>query len=713
MPDFATWRSPEGEAALKTIVAAKIPIWKDGLREQQVQPILHILDGRDVILCTATGDGKSAVFTVPIICHMAVNEAPTDFPKFRGIRARPVGVVITPTKGLARNIVETLSKYNIPALAFDRENIIQAAIQRRNLVDEVDSCSFRVVCVDPEHLKSPAWFKIFDAPTFQQNLLFVCVEEAHVVREWLIFRHSYGYIGQFLRGRLRPDISVFGLSATLESGTPTTEVCQSLGFRDFTLFRFSNEHRDIQFVIQPLKHAITSHCYPQILPYLNTGRKVVVYVPSLEISTRLYIYLLRLDGSGRAGRRVRQYNALCHPDFNSETLRLMETNSHLQIIIATVALANGVHCSTIQDVLSIGMPKTLSQTEQQGSRAARLPDTTRRMVIFVQKSDITQAKKFHACQFHFLFFVSVALTERSNMDPAKAGILVETTCFNAARNRIWKNEPLKETDRDCVVANRPLPCSLCAQRANISVTFSSRTSPHPAFPTPPVASKRSPVSPALKVKKKERVIAIKLLAGFGTQIFRKEIYSEAHSRRMKSWFFPSSLQEKLADSVLRLATSADLSTILEAQGWPFRTSPHRDELWLTVTKRRTEIHVARAAEVPRPRKGRAQPKVTEVQEMEDIVSPAVELVEPAAPAHPTTRRTRALRVPVASPPASRASSPPPLPTAQSSSSQRKRALEDVTNERVAKTCTVDKRTLKELEAEFGPVRTSYRRERAR
>ncbi|KAF8146061.1 P-loop containing nucleoside triphosphate hydrolase protein, partial [Mycena galopus ATCC 62051] len=224
--------------------------------------------------------------------------------------------------------------------------------QRRNLINDVSSCSFRVVCVDPEHLKSPSWFKIFDAPMFQQNLLFVCIEEAHVVREWLTFCHSYGYIGQFLRGRLRPDISVFGLSATLEPGAATTEAY-------------------IQFVIQPLKHAITSRSYPQLLPYLNTGRKAVIYVPSLEISTRVYIYLLRLDGSGLAGRRMRQYNALCHPDFNSETLRLMETDSHLQIIIATVALANGVHCSTIQDVLSIGMPKTLSQTEQQGGRAAR------------------------------------------------------------------------------------------------------------------------------------------------------------------------------------------------------------------------------------------------------------------------------------------------------------------------------------------------------
>ncbi|KAJ7207764.1 hypothetical protein B0H12DRAFT_1243083 [Mycena haematopus] len=519
MAELATWRSPEGQETLKSIVAAKIPVWKDGLRERQVQPILHILDGQDVILCTATGDGKSALFT-----------------EFAG---KPVGVIITPTKGLARNIVETLSNHGISAIAYDRENIVHAASQRRNLIEEVSSCDFRVVCVDPEHLKSPSWFKIFDAPKFQQNLIFVSVEEAHVVREWLIFRHS--------------------------------------------------------------------RSYPQLLPYLNTGRKVVVYVPSLEISTRIYIYLLRLDGSARVGRRVRQYNALCHPDFNSETLRLMETDSQLEIIIATVALANGVHCSTIQDVLSVGMPKTLSQTEQQGGRAARLPAAAASTFPnSIPPSNPLQGRK------------NKSKSAPENMDPAKAAILVETTCLNAARNRVWKNEPLNDTDRDCIAANRPLPCSLCALRANISVTFPSRTSSHPAFPIPPTASKRSPVPRAMKVKKKEHLIAVERLAAFGTQIFQNEIYSEVYPRRPKSWFFPPSLQETLADSVLRIANSADLDAILGAHGWPFRTSSHRDDLWLTVTKIQTAIRVARAAEVPRPRKGRAQPK----QRQRHILLPA-------------------------------------------------------------------------------------------
>ncbi|KAJ7923302.1 hypothetical protein B0H13DRAFT_2403863 [Mycena leptocephala] len=217
MPNYASWMSPEGHTVLKAIVSSEIPAWKDGLRERQIQPILRILDGQDVFLCTATGDGKS----------------------FRRSCKNLVGVVITPTKGLGRNIVDTLAKYNISAVAYDRETIIAAASTHRDLPEEIASCLYGIVCIDPEHLKSPTWRKIFDALTSQENLVFVGVEEGHLVREWVSYRQPYSYIGQFLRGRLPPDVSVFGLSVTLEPGIPTTDICQSLGFRNFHLFRMA------------------------------------------------------------------------------------------------------------------------------------------------------------------------------------------------------------------------------------------------------------------------------------------------------------------------------------------------------------------------------------------------------------------------------------------------------------------------------------------
>ncbi|KAJ7627262.1 hypothetical protein FB45DRAFT_749306 [Roridomyces roridus] len=99
-----SWNSNEGIAALTSVVSARIPSWTTGLREWQIEPILRILDSEDVLLCTATGAGKSALFIVPILCHLEVAAHPELYPK-SPVRKHPLGMVVTPTKGLARNLV--------------------------------------------------------------------------------------------------------------------------------------------------------------------------------------------------------------------------------------------------------------------------------------------------------------------------------------------------------------------------------------------------------------------------------------------------------------------------------------------------------------------------------------------------------------------------------------------------------------------------------
>ena len=53
---------------------------------------------------TATGDGKSAAFFVLLMVHDEILENPELCPRFKP-RDHAVGIVVTPTKGLASNIV--------------------------------------------------------------------------------------------------------------------------------------------------------------------------------------------------------------------------------------------------------------------------------------------------------------------------------------------------------------------------------------------------------------------------------------------------------------------------------------------------------------------------------------------------------------------------------------------------------------------------------
>jgi hypothetical protein len=149
----------------------------------------------------------------------------------------PVGLVVTPTKGLASKMVRLfaimhlriliqqcqvteLARYNIPAFAYTSENIASTRRSGRNIVEEIASClKYRVIFVDPEHLNSDEWRKIAESDTFSRNQIFACAEETHLIIHWgASFRKEFKNIGAFFRGRLNSNISVFALSATLPPG---------------------------------------------------------------------------------------------------------------------------------------------------------------------------------------------------------------------------------------------------------------------------------------------------------------------------------------------------------------------------------------------------------------------------------------------------------------------------------------------------------------
>ncbi|KAJ7444316.1 hypothetical protein FB451DRAFT_1000544, partial [Mycena latifolia] len=102
------WKDLGGRNALKTIVKKVIPEWKDGLRPVQEDVVTLILNGEDVLSCTATGDRKSAAFSVPILALNEYNNNRHLYPPNLRTHVDPVGIVVTPTKGLANNIVGTI-----------------------------------------------------------------------------------------------------------------------------------------------------------------------------------------------------------------------------------------------------------------------------------------------------------------------------------------------------------------------------------------------------------------------------------------------------------------------------------------------------------------------------------------------------------------------------------------------------------------------------
>jgi hypothetical protein len=57
------WQDPNSRATIIKIIKKL----DEGLHMWQLDLVVQILDAKDILCCTATGDGKSALFATPII----------------------------------------------------------------------------------------------------------------------------------------------------------------------------------------------------------------------------------------------------------------------------------------------------------------------------------------------------------------------------------------------------------------------------------------------------------------------------------------------------------------------------------------------------------------------------------------------------------------------------------------------------------------------
>jgi hypothetical protein len=116
----------------------------------------------------------------------------------------PLGLVVTPTKGLSANIVsfhncrkfvfltvwlafkvKELENLRMSALAYCKKTMTEARKAGHKLAIDIKECKrWGIVCIDPEHLRDSEWREITEWHVFRSNVIFGCVDEAHIIKEW-------------------------------------------------------------------------------------------------------------------------------------------------------------------------------------------------------------------------------------------------------------------------------------------------------------------------------------------------------------------------------------------------------------------------------------------------------------------------------------------------------------------------------------------------
>ncbi|KAF8207369.1 hypothetical protein K438DRAFT_1962298 [Mycena galopus ATCC 62051] len=615
------WSDPKGVQTVTEIVKKRIPQWKDGLYPAQLKLIVRILDGEDIFCCMATGGGKSALFAVPIVVLKELAAHPelyADLPA----RALPVGIVVTPTKGLAANIVFELSKLNVSALAYCQETVSEARIAGRNLVHEIRDCkTWSLISVDPEHLRDKAWRQITAWDVFRANIIYGCTDEAHLIDEWgADFRTDFKHIGPFFRGRLPSSASIMALSATVQPGAATKSICSSLGFSgsDFHMFRSSNERANTQIILEPATKGVGGKIFPQLLPYLNSRRKAVIHCRTIDDVLRVFLYLWKcLPPGPHRLQRIKMYHSLRTFEENQEIIRQLEEDPECQAVIATVAIANGLNVRSLLDSIAYGMADTVDGIWQQMGCVGRSAETAARGVVFFQPTSLAAAQRQLAGPSAVPTTASKSTRKNAKrtkkppklLEHAQVLLLTEKTCYNAAVNRIYGNPPLSTATLDCIAANRPLPCSLCATRNEIALEFPAPPLPSgvklPPFIAPALVN-ASPLDKKLRLAKKEK----KPL----------QRWKPVHQNRPKSSYFPTSVINSLLNNLLCLDSLEKVENI--ATSWTFSRG-YLARLYAVIHHLRTsfitERDLARAKKNAKQRAGRRAKKAvySEESELED------------------------------------------------------------------------------------------------
>ena len=154
----------------KILSATAAKLGFNSLREKQVETVTAFAQGNDVFVSLPTGSGKSLCFYIlPWL--------------FDGWRKNPepscIIIVLSPLLALMETQVSMLNDKGLSSVFITHEDLDDDVSQR------LHEGAFQVVMFSPEALLcSDTWRDMLQSPVYQDNVVAVVVDEAHLVKKW-------------------------------------------------------------------------------------------------------------------------------------------------------------------------------------------------------------------------------------------------------------------------------------------------------------------------------------------------------------------------------------------------------------------------------------------------------------------------------------------------------------------------------------------------
>lgn len=342
------------------------------LYSHQAQAINNLYEGHDVIVSTSTSSGKSLIYQIPMLHELEKD------PESRGM-------YIFPTKALAqdqrRSMMDLLQYMNglegTMVETFDGDTPMAS----RNVIrDEA-----RIIFTNPDMLHITILPQEDSWRTFLKNLKFVVVDELHV------YNGLFGSHVAFIMRRLRRVCAAVGnrnvkfISCSATVANPEEHMKSIFGIQDVKLVDFDGSPSGRKEFIcwnTPFKDpadptsgradsvAETARLFCQLI---LRGVRVIAFCRIRKLC-EILLQAVRNEFQSlerpEVGKMVMGYRGGYSPQDRRQIEKEM-FEGKLMGIVATNALELGVDIGSLDAVVTLGFPYSISNLRQQSGRAGR------------------------------------------------------------------------------------------------------------------------------------------------------------------------------------------------------------------------------------------------------------------------------------------------------------------------------------------------------
>ncbi|OBF55362.1 RecQ family ATP-dependent DNA helicase [Mycolicibacterium monacense] len=349
-----------GERAAELCRTARRVFGWDELHPEQLEAMVAVLAGRDVVAVLPTGSGKSAIYQVPAVLLDGAT------------------VVVSPLIALQEDQIAGLADTRAPeAVAI---NSRQRASQTDDNWAAVHSHEAEYIFVSPEQLANDAVV----GRLAEAAVSLIVVDEAHCVSAW-----GHDFRPDYLR--LADAFAQFGNGAPVVALTATAsvvvrrEIVERLRLRDPLMVVGNFDRPNLTLEVE------------QFVRDADKRAAVVDTVAGLEVPGLVYTATRKdaeryADALGERGVRAAVYHAGLAA---AERERVHESfrEDAVDVVVATSAFGMGIDKPNVRFVVHASVPDSLDSYYQQIGRAGR-DGGDARVLLFYRAEDLGLARFF-------------------------------------------------------------------------------------------------------------------------------------------------------------------------------------------------------------------------------------------------------------------------------------------------------------------------------